>query len=175
LQSREETQQLKNGWEALEERIRRLERWDEKLEALEKRMDALEESRESGEGDDVITLEEKRLLVRDLKNFKEETMAPAFREAMDFIRNLSREVQEGLLNRIKEETTSLKGTLTEVVQQKDKAQKEEAPSEEAQEPLTLQEEEEELMPGPGELLEPPSGEENPEEEEKDDDDKISYF
>ena len=174
LQSREETQQLKNGWEALEERIRRLERWDEKLEALEKRMDALEESRESGEGDDVITLEEKRLLVRDLKNFKEETMAPAFREALDFIRNLSREGEQGLLHRIKDETTSLKGTLTEAEQKKDKAQKEEAPSEEAQEPL-IRQEEEELLPGPGELLEPPSGEENTEEEEKDDDDKISYF
>ena len=176
LQSREETQQLKNGWEALEERIRTLETLDQRLEALEKRMDDLEGSPGGGEGDgeDAITLEEKRLLVKDLKNFKEEIMSPDFHDAMDLIRTLSREGGSGLLHRIMDETASLQESLSEARPEKQKKNKKETPPEESTELLPPADEEEKL-PGPGELLEPPPGEDGPEEEDQDDDDKISYF
>lgn len=176
LQSREETQQLKNGWEALEERIRTLETLDERLKAMEKRMDDLEQSHtgETGEGEDAITLEEKRLLVKDLKNFKEEIMNPDFHDAMDFIRTLSREGEPGLLHRIMDETASLQESLTETPPEKQKKHKKETPPEEAPELLPPPEDGEEL-PGTGDLLEPPPGEEGPDDEEQDDDDKISYF
>ena len=174
LQSMEDIQQIKNGWEALEEKIRRLESLDERMVALEKRAKELEYSREEKGDDDAITLEEKRLLVKDLKNFKEETMTPPFREAIEFIRQLSREGGSGLLRRIMDETASLKETHAETGLKEIQKQKQETPAQGIPELLTPREEEKPL-PGPGELLEPPPGEESPEDEGTDDDGKISYF
>ena len=176
LQSREETQQLKNGWEALEERISLLEELDERLAVLEKRMNDLERVREGddGESEDAITLEEKRLLVKDLKNFKEETMNPDFKDAMDFIRTLSREGGSGLLHRIMDETVSLQENLGDAPEGKQKKHKRETPPEGPPELLPPAEDEEKIQE-PGDLLEPPPGEEKNGEEDQDDDDKISYF
>jgi len=186
LQSREEMLQLKGDVETLARRLERFDDYPSRLDALEEKADHVSRL-PSLEEDDAISLEEKRLLIRDLKSLKAETEKQEFAETLDFIRRLKDGGGDDFIRNLSAETERLTRELEEARRalqnlsseagrkgsdEKSSAELLLMPEEEAASPALPALEEEPLLPGPDDRLE-----KDEEKEDKDDeqDDKISYF